>query len=73
MLYKKINQWRVIPRIIAFFVMYMMYAFHMWFTNNGELLITDMSEWSLVGYASVQATSIGFFKFYMESGTSTKD
>ena len=70
--YELVNQWRVFPRLIAVFVMYMMYEFHMWFTQDGTLTITEMSEWSLLGYASVQATSVGFFKFYMDTKGSTK-
>jgi hypothetical protein len=70
--HETVNQWRVFPRIIAVFVMYMMWAFHDWFTQGGTLTINEMSEWALLGYASVQATSIGFFKFYMDTKGSAK-
>lgn len=74
MLHEKVNQYRVVPRIIAGFVMYMAYKFHNWFTNDGLLLVTDMSEWALLGYASVMGAHVAFFKFYMDTnGSKTHD
>lgn len=49
-------------------MMYMMWAFHDWFTQNGELTVVNMSEWALVGYASVLATFVGFAKYYIGDG-----
>lgn len=67
-LHETLSNYRVVPRIIAGFVIYSMWAFHQWFTQDGALAITDMSEWALIGYGTVQATFVGFFKFYMDSG-----
>lgn len=63
-----LNKYRVFPRLMMFFMMYMMYMFHDWFTQGGTLTIVDMSEWALVGYGTVIATFVGFAKFYMDTG-----
>lgn len=65
---KTLNDYRVFPRIMMGFMMYMMWAFHDWFTQNGELTVVNMSEWALVGYASVLATFVGFAKYYIGDG-----
>jgi hypothetical protein len=40
----------------------------MWFTNNHTLLVTEMSEWHIVGYGTVVAGYVGLWKFYFETG-----
>ena len=61
----KLDDYRVFPRLAMFFMMFMMLQFHNWFTQNGTLTVVDMSEWALVGYASVIATFVGFMKYYI--------
>lgn len=62
-----INDYRVFPRLMMIFMMYMMINFHNWFTVNNTLPVTEMSDWALIGYGSVLATFVGFAKFYMET------
>ena len=68
-MHNKINHYRVFPRLMMAFMMYMMWAFHQWFTQGGVLSVTDLTEWALVGYGVVIGTFVGFAKFYMETGT----
>lgn len=63
-----INENRIFPRIMAIFLGYMLYTFHMWFTQDGTLLVTELKDWSLMQYAAVLGAYIGFAKFYMETG-----
>jgi len=65
---KKLNDYRVFPRAMVLFMMYMLLQFHCWFTQNGTISIVDINEWALIGYGSVLATFVGFAKFYMETG-----
>ena len=62
-----LNDYRVFPRIMMGFMMYHMLVFHNWFTMNNTIPVTSMSEWALIGYASVLATFVGFAKYYMET------
>jgi hypothetical protein len=65
---EKFNEWRVFPRLGMVFMSYMLYAFHIWFTNDSTLLVTDLDEWSLIGYGTVVAGYVGLWKFYFETG-----
>ena len=66
---KKLNEYRVFPRVMLVFMMFMMWEFHQWFTQYGKLTVLDMSEWHIVGYGTVIATFVGFAKFYMDTRT----
>jgi hypothetical protein len=66
-MHETIDKYRVFPRFMMMFMMYMMLVFHDWFTQGGTLKVTDMGEWAIVGYGTVMATFVGFAKFYMES------
>jgi len=69
---KKLNDYRVFPRLMIVFMMYMLFTFHNWFTQNNTLTVVDMSEWAIVGYGTVLATFVGFAKYYMETTTGDK-
>lgn len=62
------DDFRIFPRLVLGFMAYMLWEFHQWFTQDGTIVITDMMEWTLVGYATVIGAYVGFFKFYMDSG-----
>lgn len=62
---KKLNDYRVFPRLAMLFMMFLMLQFHAWFTQDGTLNVTDINEWALAGYASVMATFVGFMKYYI--------
>lgn len=64
----KFNEWRIFPRLGMIFMSYMLYLFHMWFTGDGSISVTDMSEWHIVGYGTVVGVYVGLWKFYFETG-----
>jgi hypothetical protein len=59
------NNWRVFPRLIAFFMAYMWLQFNDYFFS---IPMAQQSEWAFAQYAVITATFVGFAKFYMESG-----
>lgn len=65
---QEFNDWRVFPRLGMMFMSYMLYLFHMWFTQNNTLPVTELSEWHIVGYGTVIAAYAGLWKFYFETG-----
>ena len=70
---KILNKYRVFPRAMMLFMMGMMLQFHNWFTQNGTISVTEMSEWHIMGYGTVIATFVGFAKFYMETGNKNEE
>lgn len=62
---KQFNQWRIFPRLIAFFMAYMWMQFNHYFFS---IPMIEQSEWALVQYGIITATFVGFAKFYMETG-----
>lgn len=62
------NDFRVMPKIIAIYLGYMFYLFHMWFVT-----LPTHGEWSIVGYATVLGAIVGFAKFYMETTATKRD
>lgn len=65
---QKFNEWRIFPRVALVFMGYLLYTFHMWFTQDNTVNVLDMSEWHIVGYASVVGVFVGLLKFYFETG-----
>ena len=57
------NEWRIFPRLIAFFMAYMWTEFNEYFFS---IPMHEQSEWALVQYGIITATFVGFAKFYME-------
>ena len=68
MIHEHLNNYRAFPRIIMGFMAYMLWDFHNWFTQDGTLSVTDMKEWTLVGYATVIGAYVGLVKFYLDTG-----
>ena len=68
-MHNKLNDYRVFPRLMMLFMMWMMWRFHLWFTQNGTLTVINMSEWAVIGYGTVIATFVGFAKYYMETSS----
>jgi hypothetical protein len=66
---ERFNAWRVFPRLGMVFMSYMLYIFHMWFTGDGTVQVTDLNEWAFVGYGTVVAGYVGLWKFYFETGS----
>lgn len=62
------NNWRVFPRLGMAYMAYMFYMFHMWFTGDNTHSILEMSEWHILGYASVVGVYVGLWKFYFQTG-----
>lgn len=78
-LHEALDEYRMFPRLIIGFMAYMFAQFHVWFTThvdkNGDIIksnITDMSEWAIVGYATVIGAYAGLIKFYLETGSKNK-
>lgn len=67
---QRLDDFRVFPRIIMIFMAYMLWTFHNWFTQDNTLKVTDMHEWTLVGYATVIGAYVGLAKFYLDTGKS---
>lgn len=65
--YDKINQYRVIPRMMALVVTYMgLHASHWYFTLDAP----TTEQTAFIG--TVLTLCIGFYKFYMETGSPQK-
>lgn len=62
---KQFNQWRIFPRLIAFFMAYMWIQFNQYFFS---IPMQEQSEWAFVQYGLITATFVGFAKFYMDTG-----
>jgi len=65
--YELINKWRIIPRIMALVVTYMgAHCSHWYFT------MSEPTQAQTAFAGTILALVVGFYKFYMETGSPKK-
>ena len=62
-----LDDFKLLPRLVTVFVLFMWWQVNTWFTKDWSLDPLTLEDWLLVQFAAINATFIGFSKLFMEA------